>query len=172
MRHALHQSDQAKKSHGKGTITQHTNNNTQTDFATTRPTQPRGPSWWKILSGWASWGRVSVINEATSSSISIESYGPYFVVVVWGIGGREGRWHTKKEKLKYLDCICTQRYERHWPYLWYTLHTVRSLAHIYSSLTSTMFSEPILRQSHTSRQRKINGKKYSVSFLGPSYKVL
>ena len=34
--------------------------------------------------------------------------------------------------------------------------TVRSLTSICSSLTSTMFSEPILRQSHTARQRQIN----------------
>ena len=33
-----------KKLHGKGTNTQ---TDTHTDFATTRPTQPRGPSWWK-----------------------------------------------------------------------------------------------------------------------------
>ena len=46
--------------------------------------------------------------------------------------------------------------------------TVRSLAPICSSLTSTMFSELILRQSHTARQRQINGKEYSVSFLGPN----
>ena len=47
-------------------------------------------------------------------------------------------------------------------------NTVRSLAPICSSLTSTIFSEPILRQSHTARQRQINGNKYSVSFLGQS----
>ena len=31
-----------------------------------------------------------------------------------------------------------------------------------------MFSEPILRQSHTARQRQANVKEYSDSFLGPS----
>ena len=49
----------------------------------------------------------------------------------------------------------------------FALHTVRSLALVCSSLTSTIFSEPILRQSHTARQRQINSNKYSVSFLGP-----
>ena len=44
-----------------------------------------------------------------------------------------------------------------------TYFTVRSLAPICSSLTCTMFSEPILRQSHTVRQRQINGKELSVS---------
>ena len=46
------------------------------------------------------------------------------------------------------------------------LITVKSLASICRSLTSTMFSEPILRQSHTARQRQLNGKEYSVSLLG------
>ena len=32
-----------KKLHGK-----RTSRNTQTDFLTTRPTRPRGPSWWKL----------------------------------------------------------------------------------------------------------------------------
>jgi hypothetical protein len=35
-----------KKSHGKGTSRQRRQ---QTDIATTRPTRPRGPSWWKSL---------------------------------------------------------------------------------------------------------------------------
>ena len=48
------------------------------------------------------------------------------------------------------------------------LYTVRFLAPICISLFSIMFSEPILRQSHTARQRQIKGKEYSLSFLGRS----
>ena len=41
----------------------------------------------------------------------------------------------------------------------FSVTTVRSLAPICRRLTSTMFSEPILRQSHPARQRKINSKE-------------
>ena len=50
-------------------------------------------------------------------------------------------------------------------------HTVRSLAPIWSSLISTIFSEPIFRQSHTIRQRHIHSKEYSVPLLGPSWLI-
>ena len=40
--------------------------------------------------------------------------------------------------------------------------TVRSLAPICRSPTSTIVSEPIFRQSHTVRQRQINSNEYSV----------
>ena len=46
--------------------------------------------------------------------------------------------------------------------------TVRSSAPICSSLISTMFSEPILRQSHPNWQRQMYRKEFSVQFLGPS----
>ena len=49
-RHALHQSDHAKKLHEKGTNRQ-TDKQTHrhTDIATNRPTRPRGLSWWKAI---------------------------------------------------------------------------------------------------------------------------
>ena len=37
-----------KNLHGNGTLNRHTH--THTDSVTTRPTRPRGPSWWKISS--------------------------------------------------------------------------------------------------------------------------
>ena len=45
-------------------------------------------------------------------------------------------------------------------------NTVKSLAHICSSTTSTMFSEPCFKQTHTARQRLIKRKGYYFGFLG------
>ena len=57
---------------------------------------------------------------------------------------------------------------------WVMLHciTVRYLDPICSSFISTMFSEPVLRQSHTARQRQTHSKEYSLPFLGPSWQIL
>ena len=44
-------------------------------------------------------------------------------------------------------------------------HTVKSLGPICSSTTSTMFSEPYLKQTHRARERKIKRKKMYVWFL-------
>ena len=46
------------------------------------------------------------------------------------------------------------------------LPTVSSLAAIFRSHTTTRFSEPIKRQSHTARLRQIKSNEYSVLFLG------
>ena len=46
--------------------------------------------------------------------------------------------------------------------------TVRSLAPICSSTTSTMFSEPCFKQTHTAKQKLIKRKDYCVGFLGTS----
>ena len=46
--------------------------------------------------------------------------------------------------------------------------TVRSLAPICSSSTSTMFSEPCLKHTHTVRQRQMKMNYYNVGFPGRS----
>ena len=48
----------------------------------------------------------------------------------------------------------------------YVIYTVKFLAPSCSSFTSTMFSEPIFRQTHTARNRLINMKDYPVQFQG------
>ena len=44
-------------------------------------------------------------------------------------------------------------------------HTVTSLAHICSSLISTIIPELILMQSHTAKHRQIHRKENSIVFL-------
>ena len=44
--------------------------------------------------------------------------------------------------------------------------TVRSLAPICSITTSTQFSEPCLKQTHTATERLIKQKYHNVEFLG------
>ena len=46
------------------------------------------------------------------------------------------------------------------------IYTVKSLAPICSSTTTTTFSEPCFRQSHTARHTQIKKKDFPVGFLG------
>ena len=51
-------------------------------------------------------------------------------------------------------------------------NTVKCLAPICSSTTSTIFLKLCLKQTHTARQRIKNGKGYYVRFLGTSWMLL
>ena len=51
-------------------------------------------------------------------------------------------------------------------------YTLRSLTPICSSTTSTMFSEPCFKQTHTARQRLIKRKDSNVGFLVTSWLIL
>ena len=59
-----------------------------------------------------------------------------------------------------------------WCYRNVALYTVKSLAPICSSLTSTMFSEPCFRQTHTARHRQIKRKYYLVRCQGTNWVLL
>ena len=50
----------------------------------------------------------------------------------------------------------------------FDLVTVRSLAPICRSTTSTLFSEHFFRQSHTARERKIKRTYFAIRLLGAS----
>ena len=73
-------------------------------------------------------------------------------------------WTAKSGVVQLIDSL--KFYQTNFPpYLTYgTRGTVRTLAPICSSLISTLFSEFILRQSHTAWQRQIYIKEYSVPF--------